>query len=223
MRIFSRLRRQCSRAVVALGVLIAATEPASAITFTLETVEQGRRAVIARGAIVAGDAARLQKALQAADRNAQGFKLLVLDSPGGPIVEAFAMVDVMDSERVETRVRAGASCASSCAMIVFVSGTFRIVEAGGRLGVHTCHVGASGSRSMVCNELIAQNALKRGVPYVSSMTLLHLTKAGEVRWLDAGSAACWQLARPETSLTPAPPTDPAACPPPLAERIGRSR
>lgn len=193
------------------------------MTFTLEAAEQGRTVVVGRGAIETGDGERLRKALQAADRDHRGNKLLVLDSPGGPIIEAFAMVEVMDGERVSTRVRAGASCASACAMILFVSGRFRTVEEGGRLGVHTCHDRMSGSRSMACNELIAQNSQKHGVPYTSSLTLMHFTAPGEVRWLDAGGAACWQLSRLETSVAAALPTDPLGCPPPVATRPDRNR
>ena len=222
MSTLGRLWRRTRLLLLLLGML-AAIRPASAMTFAVEPGEQGRRAVVARGLIEAGDAARLRTALQAADRDARGNKLLLLDSPGGPIVEAFAMVDVMDAERVSTRVRAGASCASSCAMIVFVSGTFRTVDEGARLGVHTCHDQA-GTRSMACNELIAQNALKHGVPYVTSLTMMHLTEAGEVRWFSATDAACWQLSRPEEpNGRPPTPTDPAACPPPLATRVDRRR
>ena len=195
------------------------------MTFTLERGEQDRLVVVARGPIETGDAERLRGALQSAVRDAAGNKLLVLDSPGGPIVDAFAMVGVMDAEHVSTRVRAGASCASSCAMIVFVSGAVRTVEEGGRLGIHTCHDAANRERSTACNELIARNALQRGVPYVSSLTLLHLTAPGEVRWLDAAAAACWQLSRPEMPVAgrAVPPADPGACPPPPATPIGRSR
>jgi hypothetical protein len=89
--------------------------------------------------------------------------------------------------------------------------------------VHTCHDAATGSRSVACNEVIAQNALKHGVPYTTSLTLMHLTAPGEVRWLDATGADCWQLSRPEAPVTPPPPVDPAACAPPLATPAGRSR
>ena len=195
------------------------------MTFALERGEEGRQVVVARGPIETGDGERLRGALKTAGRDGAGNKLLVLDSPGGTIVDAFAMVGVMDAEHVSTRVRAGASCASSCAMIVFVSGAFRTVEEGGRLGVHTCHDANSRERSVACNELIAQNALQRGVPYISSLTLLHLTAPGEVRWLDAAAAACWQISRPEMPVAgrPAAPADPGACPPPLATPIARSR
>jgi hypothetical protein len=226
MRFLARRRLPVGVALVAVvAAVLAAARPAAAMTFALERDEQGRQVVVARGPIEAGDAARLHDALQAAGRDASGNKLLILDSPGGPIVDAFAMVGVMDAEHVSTRVRAGANCASSCAMIVFVSGTFRTVEEGGRLGVHTCHDATSRQRSMACNDLIAQNALQRGVLYVSSLTLLHLTAPGEVHWLDAATAACWQLSRPETAVAgqAAPPANPGACPTPLATPITRGR
>jgi hypothetical protein len=217
-------KQQLRLRLVATLAGLAGAQPVSAMTFTVESAGPDRRVVVARGVIEAGDAERLQRALQAANRDASGNKLLVLDSPGGAIVEAFAMVDVMDAERVSTRVRAGASCASSCAMILFVSGAFRTVEEGGRLGVHACYDAASKSRSSACNELIAQNALKRGVPYESSLALMHFTAAGEMRWLDASGAACWKLSRgePATENRPAPEPGSAACPTPAASgRVNR--
>src|SRR5262249_46869293 len=114
----------------------------------------------------------------------------------------------------------GASCASACAMILFVSGAFRTVESGGRLGVHTCHDSASGSRSVACNEVIAQNALKHGVPYTTSLTLMHLTAPGEGRWLDAAGAG----APPRAPRPPPPPrAPPAPGAPPVAPPPGRRR
>ncbi len=192
---------------------------ARAMSFTLEPGEQGRKIVVARGAIEPGDAQRLRQALQGAERDERGHRMLVLDSPGGNVGESFAMVEVMEAERVTTRVRAGATCASSCAMIVFAAGQFRIVEPGGRLGIHTCYDKAAGARSTSCNEIIAQAAQKHGVPFIATFTLMQLTAPGSVRWLDAEAAACWQFSRdpaPPPGRKP-PPNDPAGCTPPLAE------
>lgn len=199
--------------------MVAQGGAAHAMSFALEPHGQGHKVVVARGPVEAGDAGRLKTALLAADRDGNGHKLLVLDSPGGPVAEAFAMAEVMDAERVSTLVRAGASCASSCAMVLFVSGIFRTVERGGRLGIHTCFDRAAGIRADGCNEAVAQAALKRGVPYVSSYTLMHLTPPASVRWLDAAAAACWRLSRPAPPAPGSEPVtaDPAVCPPPPAE------
>lgn len=206
-------------AMLALALVAGTAGSAAAMTFTLEPGEQGRRLVVGRGTIEPGDAQRLREALAGADRDAQGHRLLVLDSPGGNVAEAFRMVEVMEADRVATRVRAGTSCASACAIIVFAAGVWRVVDPGGRLGIHTCYDKVGGSRSTSCNEFIAQAAQKHGVPFVATFTLMQLTPPGAVRWLDAENAACWQLSRdpaPPPGRKPSP-ADPSGCPPPPAE------
>jgi hypothetical protein len=151
--------------------------------------------VVAKGQIAEGDAGRLRAALKSADRDPYGHKVLALDSPGGPILEAFAMVEIMDKERVSTVVPPGAACASACAQILFLSGIHRTVEEGGRLGLHSCYDARERSRSMVCNELIAQNALARGTPYGSIMAFMHLSAPTQMRWLGAPEADCWGFTR----------------------------
>jgi hypothetical protein len=183
-------------AVVLAAVLLAwMARPASAMTFSNATLPDGTRYVVARGPVVEGDSVRLRAALQSADRDAFGNKLIALDSPGGPIVEAFALVDVMDRERVSTLVRRGDSCASACAQILFLSGLHRIVEPGGRIGFHSCHDARDRTRSTLCNELIAQNAAARGTPYASIVSFVHLTAPTQVRWLDATEAELWGFVR----------------------------
>ena len=91
-------------------------------------------------------------------------------------------------EGVATVVRSGASCASACAQILFLSGAHRTIEGSGRLGLHSCHTAGDRSRSVACNELIAQNALARGTPYASIMVFLHLTGPTQMKWLGAAEA-----------------------------------
>jgi len=186
-------RVSCFRAAAlfAAVVLAWAFPPAAAMTFTTQKLSDGKRFVLAKGPVVEGDASRLRAALQSADRDASGNKVVALDSPGGLIIEAFAMVEVMDKESVSTIVPAGASCASACAQILFLSGTHRTVEDGGRIGLHSCHDARNRSRSMVCNELIAQNALARGTPYGAIMAFMHLTAPTQMQWLYASEADCW--------------------------------
>lgn len=185
------------------------------MTFATELSKQGRKFVIATGPVEAGDAERLRKALLPADRDPAGNKLLVLDSPGGSIGAALEMAAVMEEVQVATEVRSGASCASACALILFMSGQSRTLQAGGWLGIHTCYDGATRSRSLACNELVAQNAAKRGVPYGSIVALLNFTAPGEMRWLDVRTAECWSLVgNAATAQNGRPPSDPAACLPP---------
>lgn len=178
-------------ALLVVVLLAGAIPPAAAMTFSTSASADGKRFVLAKGQIAEGDADRLRTALQSADRDSFGHKVVALDSSGGSVIEAFAMVGIMDKERVSTIVKPGAACASACAQILFLSGIHRTVAEGGRLGLHSCYDARERSRSMVCNELIAQNALARGTPYGSIMAFMHLSAPTQVRWLDAPDADCW--------------------------------
>lgn len=199
-------------ALVAVMLVAWALSPAAAMTFSTVALPDGKRIVLAKGPVTAGDAKRLRDALQSADRDASGNKVLALDSPGGLIIESFAMVDVMDKERVSTVVQTGASCASACAQILFLSGIHRTVEGSGRIGLHSCHTAGDRSRSMACNELIAQNALARGTPYGAIMAFMTLTDAKDMRWLGGLEADCWGFTKRPTDLSlPAKPVPVLAC------------
>jgi hypothetical protein len=201
-------------AALAATILMAwaALSPAAAMSFSTVALPNGTRIVLAKGPVTAGDAKGLRDALQSADRDASGNKVLALDSPGGLIIESFAMVDVMDKERVSTVVQTGASCASACAQILFLSGSQRTVEGSGRIGLHSCHTAGDNSRSMVCNELIAQNALARGTPYGAIMAFMTLVDAKDMRWLGAVEADCWGFTKGPTDLSkPAKPVPVRAC------------
>lgn len=188
-------------AVLFVGFLLGwAIVPAAAMTFSTSVSPDGKRFVLAQGQIAEGDAGRLRVALQSAERDSFGNKIVALHSPGGSVIEAFAMVEVMDREKVSTVVPRGAICASACAQIVFLSGVHRTVEVGGRLGLHACHDARERSRSVVCNELIAQNAVARGTPYGAIMAFMHLGAPTQMRWLDAPDADCWGFTkRPPSS------------------------
>jgi hypothetical protein len=220
--IFPTARRIAATAAALLlaGLgLLAAGGRAHAMAFAVERGDGGRAVVVARGAIEPGDAERLRQALQRADRDPRGHRQLQLDSLGGNVAEAFAMAEVMDAEKVATVVRSGRTCASACAVILFTAGAVRIVESGGRLGVHTCYDRTSRSRVTSCNEAVAKASEKHGVPFIAIFTLMQLTAPGSVRWLDAETAACWRLSNdpdPPPGRKP-PPADPSGCTPPPAE------
>ena len=194
-----------SVALLALaGVLVSAGGSASAMEFATPKGADGRRIVVARGPIVEGDAERLRVALLSADRDSFGHKTLVLDSVGGVVGEAFAMVAFMDRDQVATEVRSGASCASACAQIIFLAGRHRIVHDGGRLGLHSCREAAQdgkrdgnkdGVQALLCNDLIARHAVAHGTIYGPIMAFMQMTGPAQVKWLDSEDADCWGLTR----------------------------
>jgi hypothetical protein len=141
--------------------------------FSTQQLSDGDHFVLAKGEIVAGDTERLRIALQSVGRNRYGNKEMPLESGGGLVGEALKMVALMDEEKVSTVVLPGAMCASACAQIVFLAGVHRIVAEGGRLGMHTCAAGRN--RSLLCNEIIAQNAFNHGTPHGSVMTFMKYT------------------------------------------------
>lgn len=159
-------------AVVALSLAMLMAEAALAMDFSILPLGNGVHVVFADGEIVAGDAERLRIALRSADRDIYGKKEIALNSGGGLVGEAFAMVALMDQEKVSTIVPPGASCASACAQILFFAGIPRMVLDGGRLGMHSCSVGEQHVRDDLCNERIAQNALEHGTAYGSVMAFM---------------------------------------------------
>jgi hypothetical protein len=178
----------------ALAALVALTGMAvQAMEITTAAGADGRRIVVARGVIGAGDTERLRRALALADPGKEGLRTIAIDSPGGAVDESFDMATLMDRERVTVIVRSGAICASACAQIVFLAGIQRVVQDGGRLGLHSCARAGSGTRAPICNETIARLGAARGAPYGTLMAFMSMTGPDQIRWLDAEEADCWGL------------------------------
>jgi len=135
-----------TRIAIAFGFLLVAASVADAMTFTW----RDHLTVYASGPIEAGDAAQFAALPK--------FDTLELDSPGGLVGEALRMAANMDARRgIRTVVKPGSSCASACAMALFVSGETRIVYMGGRIGIHSCAM-PDGTPALECNEAMAANA-----------------------------------------------------------------
>src|SRR5690348_7669293 len=114
------------RLLMTASLLLAGGTGSGAMSFT---VRDG--VVLASGKIELGDAAKFARL--------PIFHTIELDSPGGFVDEALSMAANMDARGgVRTVVKSGASCASACAMALFVSGQTRVVYMGGRLGIHSC-------------------------------------------------------------------------------------
>ena len=140
------------RIAMAVGFLLAAIVQAGAMNFTWHD----KFTVLASGPIERGDGEKFAALPR--------FSTLELDSPGGLVGEALRIAANMDARGgIRTLVPSGSSCASACAMALFVSGETRIVEWGGRLGIHSCAM-PDGTPAPECNEDMAANALAHGVP-----------------------------------------------------------
>jgi len=121
------------------------------------------------------------------------FDTLELDSSGGLVGEALAMAANMNARGgIRTVVKPGASCASACAMALFVSGKTPVVYMGGRLGIHSCAM-LDGTRAPECNKDMAANATAHGVPWGVIESFANQTQPSSMLWLGAEDAECWGL------------------------------
>lgn len=179
--------------VVVLAVLTAF--PASAMEFGLSS-SGGQKSIVAQGPIEEGDADRLKLALKRATRDANGTKRLLLNSPGGSVVDALSMADVMQQVGVTTIVPARAVCASACASVVFVAGKYRTVESGGQLLIHSCFDARNGRKMDYCDAVISQRAAQQGISGRAMMAFQEIAPGPDTGVLfDAADAACFGLTR----------------------------
>ena len=163
------------------GILLAAMVEAGAMDFTL----RDKLAVRASGPIELGDAEKFAALPK--------FNTLELDSPGGLVGEALRIAANMDARGgIRTVVPPGSTCASACAMALFVSGETRIVYMGGRVGIHSCAM-QDGTPAPECNEDMAANALAHGVPWGAIGAFASYFKPTEMGWLGAEDAECQGL------------------------------
>jgi hypothetical protein len=148
-----------------MGLLVSLISQAGAMEFRIEFDPEEKTNVIAgEGPIVDGDAARLKAIIPGAGRDRYGNIRLYLNSPGGSVAAAFAMVKIMDREEFSAIVSSNAACASACASIVYISARFHEVVGNGKLGIHSCYAKTTSAGnpepSSFCNDIIAKNAIK---------------------------------------------------------------
>ena len=150
--------------------------------------------VVAEGSIQEGDADKFRAVAKLADRDDEGLVILVLNSPGGNVEAAFRLVDAMDSAHVYTTVPDSAKCASACASILFASGERRSVLGTGLLGFHSCYRrdGRTYAEDSLCNEIIAANAMQRGVSHAGINQFVKQYAATDMAWVGR-DAACESL------------------------------
>lgn len=164
---------------IALLLLLALTRPTRAITLQPVPLRDGDgQALLLQGRIEQGDAARLGGALRR-----QRFAVIVLNSPGGSVVEAREMGRMINRLGVPVAVPDRGVCASACFML-FAAGRSRIAEPGSMVGVHSASV-AGGNETMDTlgvTTLMAREAARYGVP-ASITGRMVTTVPGQMAWL----------------------------------------
>jgi hypothetical protein len=160
----------------------------------------GLKMIIGEGAIREGDAKKFLAIAKMAGRDNEGLVILALDSPGGNVEAAFRVADAMDKVHVYTAVPDSARCASACASILFASGERRSVVGTGLLGFHSCYRrdGRAYAADSLCNEIIAANAMQRGVSHAAINRFVNQAGAADMVWVgrDAACTSLQGLCRP---------------------------
>lgn len=154
---------------------------------------RGHRVIHASGEIINGDAGRLDGALSKGIALRHGYPVVLLDSPGGSVQEAFNISKVLGRRKAHLVVPKGAKCQSACASIVFVAGALRTVEDGGFLGQHSCAV--AGVKFEKCNELMSEHAFAHGVSYGSIQAFITYTNPDKMLLFSRQDADCWGITR----------------------------
>jgi hypothetical protein len=179
---------------IVVVVLALAAVPAQAMNFKFATTSSGIKVVVATGNVERGDARRLARALEQADRDSHGTKRLYLDSDGGLVGEALQMAGIMGEVGVSTIVQKGKICASACASVLFVAGKYRTVENGGLLAIHSCFDGRNGRAVSECNALISAHAEAAGVDGLTMMALQEAAAGSDTMIVfESDDAACFGL------------------------------
>ena len=181
----------------ALLALLAALSslPAEAMSFRLVKTG-GQQAILATGEIVPGDARKLARALSRSSPSYHGTPQILLDSPGGVVVEAIAMAELMRKTGVTTVVPAHAMCASACASVLFVAGKYRTVEQSGQLMIHSCFDARNGRKIDQCDAYLAARAQQQGISGRAMMAFQEIAPGPHYGVLfSADDAACFGLTR----------------------------
>jgi hypothetical protein len=182
-----------------LGVLAALCAcfnviPANAMQFSVLQGSTGQKIVLAQGEIVEGDAGKLVRALRRASVDKHGTRTVWLNSPGGSVIDAMNMADVINAVGVTTVVPARAMCASACASVVFVAGKYRTVEKGGQLMIHSCFDARNGQKMDQCDAVISQRAQANGLSGRAMMAFQEIAPGPQYGVLfNAADAACFGL------------------------------
>lgn len=133
------------------------------------------------GSIDVGSAERF-----AAEIAARGeyVETVILDSPGGSVMDALAIGSLIHDRGLATKVAAGSLCASSCP-IIFASGAERFASTEAAIGVHQIYAAALSGDPQDARR--AAGTAMSGAQTTTAEIISHLTKTGvdPALWLHA--------------------------------------
>jgi len=117
-----KLGALCARRIASAIIIFCATPSAvSAATFKSVVTKDGKTIVLLSGEILEGDAESLKTAIKTANDAGKLVSGVRLNSPGGNLLEALKLADVVRYAKVATNVSGNATCASAC-FLVYAAG-----------------------------------------------------------------------------------------------------
>lgn len=133
------------------------------------------------GSLDVGSADRFASEIEA---RGEYVETVVLDSPGGSVVDALAIGSLIHERGLATKVAAGSLCASSCP-IVFASGAQRIASPDAAIGVHQIYAAALSGDPQ--NALRVAGTAMSDAQTTTAEIMSHLTTTGvdPALWLHA--------------------------------------
>lgn len=152
---------------------------------------RGGIAVKATGVIEIGDAAKFQRVSSEATVDDKGLRRIVLESPGGNVIEAMRIAKIIRASSFMTLVTG--ECASACAMVLYPAGVSFILLDGGKLGFHACYDSRNLAEYPECTEAIAQLAAQNGFPYGSVKVFAGLAGPMNMYWITNVLAHCYGM------------------------------
>ena len=174
---------------------------------------EGGVAVVGTGPITSGDRAKLVALLDGLPL-ATPAKVLLLNSPGGSVLEAERLAGTIRSSGLPIALVDNSVCASAC-FLLFAAAPRKLVEAGSRVGVHSASLDAKENvGTMAATTAMARDASGYGVP-ASVIGRMVTTEPGQMAWLsDDELRAMDVIVVPNLSSRPATPAPFQAAPVP---------
>src|SRR6185437_2259253 len=120
---------------LAIAIFAAGCSAATAASIKSFVTKEGKVVISLKGEIAEGDVDGVKSIIKSAndgDRQVSGIRL---DSPGGSILEATKLAEIIRFGRIATVVPNGVKCASAC-FIVFAAGDPKYVSYSAFVGVH---------------------------------------------------------------------------------------
>jgi uncharacterized protein YecT (DUF1311 family) len=138
------------------------------------------------GSIVEGDYDRLLTHIKITPPS---IGILEINSTGGNVLEVIKISKLIEKKQYSIYVRG--VCASACSQIIYPSGFTSEVLPGGKLGFHSCYNSIAKNSNHICNNDIANLAVKRGYPYGMIDFTARKYGADDMFWLGHIGARCF--------------------------------